>query len=946
MHITWRRLQRIAAQVGGDQIEASVARVRSEFFEKGEPIYAAMINAGRDGSAPPMDFLSWRKWTVARLTDLLAARDAPVEEASARLVTMRNEAIRSSSLGLAAIGGLFLVLITAGLIVERRVLRPIGALTEALDAFFHADGRVQLNCEADKLAERYVTQDDEIGSLARAVHRFQTYAAELEILNQRFDTVLANLPQGVSLFDERDTLIVANRRYAELYGLGDVSLLIGLPLAGVAAKREAIMGRPTTGADDCLRDLLARATEDQIATCATELPNGRILSLNGVRMPGGGWLATHLDITERRRTEAQLAFMADHDALTGLANRSLFARELEAAWQRTRRDGEIAVMCLDLDRFKTVNDTLGHALGDEMLKEVGQRLRGCLRPSDPIARIGGDEFAILVDCAGSDLSHVAERIIEAISQPYDLDGQRAEISTSIGIAIGPRDAAAPRDLLKAADLAMYRAKLDGRRAFRYFEPDMDAKMQLRRLLELDMRAALARNEFELHYQPIVNLERNEIASFEALLRWNHPTRGRISPADFIPLAEDSGMIVDIGNWVLRRACADAMGWPKAIKVSVNLSPRQFNGGRLLADIVGALRDSGLPANRLELEITERVMLANTEATLAMLHQLRTLGVSIAMDDFGTGYSSLSYLRRFPFDKIKIDQTFVRDITRDPDSVSIVRAVSGLAVGCACRRRSRASRRRNNSISCARKAARRYRAISSAGRSRSPMSRTCLASISARGRRPERGRSEPGDEAGHHDDDRHLHATLEGDRVEIPAHQAPDPGAVRLRFAHLEIDHQIGRQQEAEALNGQNRYDGQRRQNPPEGGIRQIQQSELLGVEPARRTGEDRQRRQQKQCLRRQSQDHRAARRNWNLAQDRADDEAHEEINPRPQHARHDVDEVEKPDIVDCDDAGEDGEGDRHPEKIYEIDRRGLVRGHGDGRLRDGRLSHGRSLLTA
>jgi len=317
-------------------------------------------------------------------------------------------------------------------------------------------------------------------------------------------------------------------------------------------------------------------------------------------------------------------------------------------------------------------------LGDELLRQVAQRLRRGLRATDCVARLGGDEFAILVESGDEDLGMIAERLITALSEPYDLDGQRAEISASIGIAVGPTDGVRSHDLLRSADLAMYRAKLDGRAAFRFFEPDMDEKMQLRRMLEHDMRAALARGDFELHYQPIVNVERDEIVAFEALMRWNHPTRGAISPVEFIPLAEDCGLIVELGAWALRTACEEASRWPKSIRVCVNLSPRQFNSGRLLADIVAALADSGLPPWRLELEITERVVLANTESTLATLFQLRELGVSIAMDDFGTGYSSLSYLRRFPFDKIKIDQSFIRDITSDENSVSIVRAVKDLA----------------------------------------------------------------------------------------------------------------------------------------------------------------------------------------------------------------------------------------------------------------------------
>ena len=679
--ITWRRMQRIAEQVETPRIAAAIEFVRTEFFEKAGPVYDAMMAAARDGTPPPMEFLAFRAWTVGALTAALAARDVPIAEVSEKLDQMRDEAILASTLGLFGIGGLFLLLVGAGLALERSVLRPIGALTGTLDAFSRGETAQREVGNADiELAESNAQRSDEIGSLARAVDRIRTHARELENLNQRFDAVIGNLPQGVSLYDEKDRLIVANRRYAELYGLNEATSLIGLSLDEIGALRAAKAGGPVVGAVEFLRERLSGADADLIANCVAELPNGRILALNGVKMPGGGWLSTHLDITERRRAEAQLAFMADHDALTGLANRSVLARELERALAAAANGAEIALICLDLDRFKTVNDTLGHALGDELLKQVAQRLRACVRHSDIVARLGGDEFAIMIEAAETNIAKLGDEIIETISRPYDLDGHSAEIGASVGIALGPRDGAAPPELLKAADMAMYRAKLDGRRTFRFFEPEMDAAMHLRRQLEFDMRGALARGEFELHYQPIVNLQRNEITSFEALLRWNHPSRGRISPADFIPLAEDSGMIVEIGNWVLRQACGEAMSWPRGIKVSVNLSPRQFKSGRLFANLVTALRDTGLPASRLELEITERVMLANSETTLAILHQLRTLGVSIAMDDFGTGYSSLSYLRRFPFDKIKIDQSFIRDVARDPGSISIVQAVIALAAG--------------------------------------------------------------------------------------------------------------------------------------------------------------------------------------------------------------------------------------------------------------------------
>jgi diguanylate cyclase (GGDEF)-like protein len=681
VNITWQRLQRIAAQVGDATIQDAVARVKSGFFDEGEPVYKTMLDAARDGSKPPFDFLAWRAWTVAKLTESLAARDAPIEQAAGRVRMLRDEAIRAFAYGLAGVGVLFLILIAVGVLVETRVLRPIERLTNALDEFASAKGDApSLRRKAEDLESRYGDRQDEIGSLSRAVSRFRDYANLLERLNQRFNTVLANLPQGVCFYDERDRLVVANRRYAELYGVPPDTELAGRSLAEVMALRKVVAEGSCEGADDTLRESLADLSTGEVAKCIAELPNGRVLSLSGVRMPGGGWLATHLDITERCRAEAQLAFMADHDALTGLANRGLLARTMASALDRVRCGQQLAVMWLDLDRFKMVNDTLGHARGDDLLKQVALRLRACVRPTDIVARLGGDEFAVVLEAAEVSLNALAERMLSAVGQPYDLDGHTVTVGASIGIAVGPQDGASAAELLKAADMAMYRAKSDGRGSLQFFEPAMDAAMQLRRMLEIDLRNALQRGEFELHYQPILDLAQSAITSFEALLRWNHPTRGRISPMDFIPLAEESGLIVNIGSWVLHEACAEASNWPKSIKVSVNLSPRQFNSGRLFADIVAALRDSRLPPDRLELEITELAMLANDQATVAILHDLRKLGIAIAMDDFGTGYSSISYLRRFPFDKIKIDQTFVRDLARDPESIAIIRAVVELGAG--------------------------------------------------------------------------------------------------------------------------------------------------------------------------------------------------------------------------------------------------------------------------
>jgi diguanylate cyclase (GGDEF)-like protein len=335
---------------------------------------------------------------------------------------------------------------------------------------------------------------------------------------------------------------------------------------------------------------------------------------------------------------------------------------------------------LDLDNFKNVNDTLGHLLGDELLKAVGARLRSCVRECDTVARVGGDEFAIIQVGAENpaDVAAMAAHVCEEIAAPYDLQGRQVTTDTSIGLAMAPDDGTSPDELLKNADLALYRAKADGRGTFRFFEPDMDARIKARRAMEIALRNALAAGEFVLHYQPILNLAENRVTCCEALVRWQHPDRGLIQPGEFITLAEEIGLIGPLGEWVLRKACADAASWPDDIKVAINLSPLQINSGTLVPVLINALASARLPADRLELEITESVMMQNTEMVLATLHRLRGLGVKISLDDFGTGYSSLSYLRRFPFDKLKIDRSFIGDLSRRDNAQPIVLAVNTMA----------------------------------------------------------------------------------------------------------------------------------------------------------------------------------------------------------------------------------------------------------------------------
>jgi diguanylate cyclase (GGDEF)-like protein len=389
-----------------------------------------------------------------------------------------------------------------------------------------------------------------------------------------------------------------------------------------------------------------------------------------------------VEIADREESQARSQYLAYHDSLTGLGNRLLFKEQLEEALKDVSvTPHPLAVLFLDLDGFKAVNDTLGHSVGDLLLKSVAAKLRDILPRTDRIARLGGDEFAILQMSAAQPASSIAlaEKIIEIIGEPCSVDGHDVTVGASVGVAVAHPGDMNTENFLKSADLAMYSAKSEGRGTYRMFDPEMDAVVQTRRLLERDMRTALAQDRFRLYYQPLVNLQTKKVTAFEALMRWEHPERGAVPPSEFIPVAEEMGLIVQLGEWALRQACAEAVEWPDGIGISVNLSPLQFSKGNLVSTVLSALASSGLPASRLELEITESVLLEKSERNIAVLNQLRDLGVRISMDDFGTGYSSIGYLRSFQFDKIKIDQSFVRDLLVDEGSLAIVRAIAGLGV---------------------------------------------------------------------------------------------------------------------------------------------------------------------------------------------------------------------------------------------------------------------------
>jgi diguanylate cyclase (GGDEF)-like protein/PAS domain S-box-containing protein len=422
--------------------------------------------------------------------------------------------------------------------------------------------------------------------------------------------------------------------------------------------------------DRIWRHVKADGREIEVLTYARRLP---FVHKNAI-------LVAVVDVTEQRQAEARVAYMAHHDALTDLPNRVMFHHRLTEGLARVQRHGHaLAVHCLDLDHFKGVNDTLGHPIGDELLKAVAKRLSNCLRDSDMVARLGGDEFAVVQYPLGdpNEASDLANRLIDVVSRPYEVHGHEFVVGASIGIALAPGDGDAPDALLRNADMALYRAKAEGRGTAHFFEAEMDRRIQARRMLELDLRKGFTNGEFELYYQPLVNLKTNAVSGFEALLRWRHPERGLVAPGEFIPLTEEIGLIVPLGEWVLREACAQAAKWPEPLKVAVNLSPAQFRNRGVVKAVLTALAHSRLPASRLELEITESVLLGESDANLATLHQLREIGVHISMDDFGTGYSSLSYLRSFPFDKIKIDRSFVSELTERPDCLAIIRAVAGL-----------------------------------------------------------------------------------------------------------------------------------------------------------------------------------------------------------------------------------------------------------------------------
>ena len=537
-----------------------------------------------------------------------------------------------------------------------------------------------------RLANRTRKFEEIISQLSHAQRQIEDSQRELREQKTRLDSALNNMGEGLCMFDAEKRLVVCNDRYAKMYRLPPELLNAGTPHHEIIKHRITngiLKGGTSDNAATQMMSVLGRLPADTTSSRIDEFADGRLICVTRQPMARGGWVATHLDVTEQRRSEAKITYMAQHDALTDLPNRLLLRERLEQALARTNRGGPgLAVLMLDLDRFKEVNDTLGHPAGDTLLQAVAARLRECVREATFIARLGGDEFAV-IECVANpatEATALAERIRMALCEPFDLGDNQVTTATSIGIAIAPGDGNDSEKILKSADLALYSAKTGGGGTFRFFEPKLDQLMHARRNLERDLRNALANGEFELHYQPFVDVKSGEIQGCEALLRWHHPERGLVMPADFIPLAEETGLNVPLGEWTLRAACTEAAKWPADIKIAINLSPAQFRSKKLVPVVIDALAASGLMPQRLELEVTETVIMHDSEAVFAALGQLHRLGVRIALDDFGTGYSSLSFLQKFPFDKIKIDRSFVNELSgENEESRLIAHAVVRFAV---------------------------------------------------------------------------------------------------------------------------------------------------------------------------------------------------------------------------------------------------------------------------
>ena len=501
---------------------------------------------------------------------------------------------------------------------------------------------------------------------------------KLETQKLQLDAALTNMSQGLLMFDSSERIVVCNSRYIEMYRLSSQVVKPGCSLRELLKHRVAAGSFLSEDPDRYLSELRAMLAQGKTVSRTTELTDGRVFAVSNRPMEDGGWVATHEDVTEAKRTEQRILQMAHHDKLTGLPNRAAFNEYFAATLERSATSGEqFAILSVDLDRFKEANDVYGHSVGDALLRQVARRLQEAARGTF-LARVGGDEFAVVVSAGPQPAAAatLAERLLAAFADEFEIEDQRIQISLTIGGAVYPTDGADAKTLMVNVDAALYRAKSEMRGVVVFFEPEMSARLRERHALQQDLRSAIARGELLLHYQPQVRMT-GEMIGFEVLARWQCPKRGMVSPGTFIPMAEENGLIIPLGEWVLRAACCEAASWPRPLTIAVNISPIQFHHGDLPRLVHSILLETGLAPSRLELEITEGVFINDFSHGVSILRRLKSLGVQIALDDFGTGYSSLSYVHSFPFDKIKIDQTFIGDLRHSRHSMAIVRAVIGL-----------------------------------------------------------------------------------------------------------------------------------------------------------------------------------------------------------------------------------------------------------------------------
>ena len=634
---------------------------------------AAVFDLARDGKGDQARAAAARHAAAADglALEILNERNSLMAAAEAALGDLTASA---RSLAASVYMALALIAVVAGPLgyfFLRRLLTRLDGIGTALVRLARNDTSVDIPGGGEQ---------DEFGQLARSVSVFKaksiellTKKADFERLNLQLDAAINHMPLGLSMFDANERLLVCNRRYAEMYDLPSELMRPGTVHCALWDQRIRKGARHSQTRDTAV------GGGKHSSAMLIEFAQGRTISVSRQPLRGGGWVSLHEDVTERRRQEEKITRLARHDALTGLANRVLFREQLEENLQTLVRGQGFSVLCLDLDHFKAVNDTLGHPVGDGLLKEVSQRLLSCVRHGDLVARLGGDEFAI-IQAAVRDPARtesLAERIVETVSAPYDIEGNRIVIGTSIGMTLAPRDGTDADRLMRNGDLALYRAKAAGRGGYAFFASEMNDEIETRRSLESDLRRALAEDDLDLRYQPLVGLETDAVVGADAVLCWSHPERGSIPAAELAALGEDVGLVAELGDWMLRHACSQAARWRTPIKVAVNVSPLQFSRRSIIESVLQALAQSGLPPGRLELEVPEALLLQENRNALAMLHQLRQLGVGIALDDFGTGYGSLSSLRAFPFDTIKIDKGLVGDIDSRDEPRAIAEAIISL-----------------------------------------------------------------------------------------------------------------------------------------------------------------------------------------------------------------------------------------------------------------------------